>query len=191
MRGPWIPVNLSTEKFKLDRLLIITLSAAAAVLVILLGVQTRIIVRERAAARNHREALVKLDAQLRGLDGDYTRLAAQLRRPANTVVIDRSAFLNLLLQRKGISWTRMFSDLEEVFPPAVRLVAIRPYLTGDNQVQLDMVVGSATPEQLIELMQKFERSPVFGATSVLHTDPPSQNEPLYRYRVSVSYAQKL
>ena len=191
MRGPWIPVNLSTERFKQDRMLIVVLSAAAALLFILLGIQTRAIVRERAAARNDREALARLDDQLQKLNGDYTRLAAQLRRPANTVVIDRSAFLNVLLQRKGISWTRMFADLEEVFPPDVRLVAIRPYLTGENQVQLEMVVGSASPEQLIKLMQKLEGSPVFGATSVLHTDPPSQNEPLYRYRLSVSYAKKL
>lgn len=191
MRGPWIPVNLSAEKFKRDRVLMIALGLAAAVLVATLAVQTRVILREREAARNDREALVRLDSQLQTLDGDYNRLAAQLRRPASTIVIDRSAFLNVLLQRKGISWTRLFSDLEAVFPAAVRLVIVRPYLTADNQVQLDLVVGSAAPEPVIQLIQKLESSPVFGATSVLNSQPPSQNEPLYRYRVSVSYAQKL
>ncbi|MGD0580006.1 MAG: hypothetical protein ABSC08_13875 [Bryobacteraceae bacterium] len=191
MRGPWIPVNLSAEKFKRDRVLMIALGLAAAVLVATLAVQTRVILRERDAARNDREALVRLDTQLQTLDGDYNRLAAQLRRPASTIVIDRSAFLNVLLQRKGISWTRLFSDLEAVFPAAVRLVVVRPYLTADNQVQLDLVVGSAAPEPVIQLIQQLEGSPVFGATSVLSFAPPSQNEPLYRYRVSVSYAQKL
>jgi len=191
MRGPWIPVNLSTEKFKQDRRLLIGAGAVAALLVIALAVQTRVILRERDAARNDREAYARLDTQLRSLDAEYNRMAAQLRQPASTVVFDRSAFLNILLQRKGISWTRLFADLEAVFPPSVRLVAVRPYLTGDNQVQLDMVVGAAAPEPVIQLIQKLEGSPVFGATSLLSSQPPSQNEPLYRYRVSVSYAQQL
>ena len=191
MRGPWIPVNLSTEKFKQDRALLIFSWLAAALLVIALVVQTRVILRERDAARNDREAFARLDTQLRSLDAEYSRIAAQLRQPASTVVFDRSAFLNVLLQRKGISWTRLFSDLEEVFPSAVRLVTVRPYLTADNQVQLDMVVGSPSPEPVIQLIQRLESSPVFGATSVLSSQPPSQNEPFYRYRVSVSYAQKL
>jgi len=191
MRGPWIPVNLSSEKFKQDRVRLIALGLATALLVVTLAVEARVILRERDAARNDREALVRLDTQLRTLDGDYNRMAAQLHRPASTAVIDRSAFLNVLLQRKGISWTRLFSDLEAVFPAAVRLVAVRPYLTADNQVQLDMVVGAAAPEPVIQLIQKLEGSPVFGATSLLSSQPPSQNEPLYRYRVSVSYAQKL
>ncbi|MGO9242371.1 MAG: hypothetical protein ACLQBJ_16330 [Bryobacteraceae bacterium] len=191
MRGPWIPVNLSTEKFKQDRGLLIAAAVVAALLVMALAVQTRVILRERDAARNDREAYATLDTELRSLDAEYNRMAAQLRQPASTVVFDRSAFLNILLQRKGISWTRMFADLEAVFPPSVRLVAVRPYLTGDNQVQLDMVVGAASPEPVIQLIQKLEGSPVFGATSVLSSQPPSQNEPLYRYRVSVSYAQQL
>jgi len=64
-----------------------------------------------------------------------------------------------LLQRKGISWTRLFADLESVFPASVRLVAVRPYLTVDNQVQLDMIVGSAAPEPVIQLIQKLGGSP--------------------------------
>ena len=85
----------------------------------------------------------------------------------------------------------MFADLESVFPASVRLVAVRPYLTADNQVQLDMVVGSASPEPVIDLIKKLESSHVFGATALLSSQPPSQNEPIYRYRLSVSYAQKL
>jgi type IV pilus assembly protein PilN len=114
-----------------------------------------------------------------------------LRQPANSAVIDRSAFINSLLLRKGISWTRMFEDLEKIFPGNVRLVAVRPYLTADNLVQLDMIVGSQTAEPVIVLLQRLENSSTFGATSLLSSQPPSQNEPLYRFRVSVNYAQKL
>jgi hypothetical protein len=32
---------------------------------------------------------------------------------------------------------------------------------------------------------------VFGATAVHSSLPPAQTEPLFRYRISVNYAQKL
>jgi hypothetical protein len=191
MRGPWIPVNLSTEPFKKDRTVLVASVLTAVLLVAALISQIVVIKRERHAARENRGMLVQLDRQLQSLDRDYARISAQLRQPANTAVFDRSVFLNQLLQRKGISWTRLFSDLESVFPSAVRLVAVRPYLTADHEVQLDMVVGSTSPEPVIDLIRKLESSQVFGATALLSSQPPSQNEPIYRYRLSVSYAQKL
>jgi type IV pilus assembly protein PilN len=191
MRGPWIPVNLSTEPFKKDRTVLVASIVTAVLLVVVLISQIVVIKRERHAARENRGTLVQLDRQLQSLNGDYGRISAQLRQPVSTAVFDRSVFLNQLLQRKGISWTRLFSDLEAVFPSSVRLVAVRPYLTADYEVQLDMVVGSASPEPVIDLIRKLESSHVFGATALLSSQPPSQNEPIYRYRLSVSYAQKL
>jgi type IV pilus assembly protein PilN len=191
MRGPWIPINLSSEPFKKKRSVLIASAFIAILLVAGLVMQITVIQRERHLARNNRGALSQLDRRLQVLNRDYANLSAQLRQPANTAVFDRSVFLNQLLQRKGISWTRLFSDLEAVFPPAVRLVVVRPYLTADNEVQLDLVVGSASPEPVIDLIRKLESSNVFGATALLSSQPPSQNEPIYRYRLSVSYAQKL
>jgi hypothetical protein len=191
MRGPWIPVNLSAEPFKKDRTVLIASILTAVLLVAVLISQIVVIKRERHAARANRGTLVQFDSQLQSLNRDYGRISAQLRQPVNTAVFDRSIFLNQLLQRKGISWTRLFSDLESVFPSSVRLVLVRPYITADNEVQLDLVVGSATPEPVIDLIRKLESSHVFGATALLSSQPPSQNEPIYRYRLSVSYAQKL
>jgi type IV pilus assembly protein PilN len=96
-----------------------------------------------------------------------------------------------LLQRKGISWTKIFSDLEDVIPYNVRLVSVRPEVNGQNEISLQMVVGAASSEPVLELLMSLEKSPQFGPTSLHNWLPPSQNEPLYRYRVSVSYAQKL
>jgi hypothetical protein len=54
-----------------------------------------------------------------------------------------------------------------------------------------MIVGSSSAEPVVELLRKLESSPVFGSTTLISSQPPSQNEPLHRYRVSVNYAQKL
>jgi len=188
---PRIPINLASEPFRRDRPI---LAASAATAVLLLGVLVLLIttiVSERNAARESRGQLASLQRQLRQVNAEIAKHESELRKPENAEVLEQSIFLNTLLQRKGISWTRMYSDLEQVFPGNVRLVAIRPYVTGDNKVQLDMIVGSQAPEPVIDLLKKLEGSPLFGQTALVSSQPPSQNEPLYRYRVSVNYAQKL
>jgi len=65
-----------------------------------------------------------------------------LRRPENAEVLERSVFLNALLYRKGISWTRIFADLEKIVPWNVKVLAIRPSVNSENQVMLDMTLGS-------------------------------------------------
>jgi Tfp pilus assembly protein PilN len=188
---PRIKINLASEPFRRDRPI---LAASAATAVLLLGVLALLvvtIVNERNAARESREQLAGLQRQLQQVNAQIAQNEAELRKPENAEVLEQSVFINMLLQRKGISWTKMFSDLEHVFPGNVRLVAIRPYVTGDNKVQLDMIVGSQTPEPVIDLLKRFEGSALFGQTALVSSQPPSQNEPLYRYRVSVNYAQKL
>jgi type IV pilus assembly protein PilN len=186
-----IPINLASEPFRKDRPLLVASAATAVLLVVVLVMLIGIIIREREGARESRESMAQVEEQLRLVNAQHAKLEAKLRQPANAAVVDRSIFLNTLLVRKGISWTRLFEDLEKVFPGTVRLVAVRPYLVGDNVVQLDMVVGSQAPEPVIDLLRRLENSQMFGATALLSSQPPTQNEPLYRYRVSVNYAQKL
>ena len=54
-----------------------------------------------------------------------------------------------------------------------------------------MTVGAESPAPVVDLLTRLESSEVFGATTVYSFLPPSQSDPLYRYRVSVNYGQKL
>ena len=116
---------------------------------------------------------------------------SHLRTSGNTETLVRNVFLNYLIGRKSISWTRTFGDLEQVMPYSVRLVSIRPQVNNRNEIQLDMVVGCTSVEPIIDLIKRLEASPLFGGTQVHTALPPSQSEPLLRYRISVNYAQKL
>jgi type IV pilus assembly protein PilN len=118
-------------------------------------------------------------------------LEGALRQPDNAEVLERSRFLNGLLQRKGISWTRIFDDLEKVMPHNVRLFAVRPQVNPQNQIYLDMVVGAESGPPVVEMLKRLEAAPEFGDTYIHSTQPPSPAEPLVRYRVTVNYAQKL
>jgi len=191
VKTPRIPLNLASEPFRRDRPLLVGSAFAALLLILVLVLQVMTILREREVAAEARQTLAGLNREVAQVNQKIAALEAGLRKPANAAVLERSAFLNILLLRKGISWTRLFSDLEEVFPHNVRLVTVRPMVTDASDVQLEMVVGAQAPEPVIQLLKELEGSPLFSRTELLSSAPPTQNDPLYRYRVSVSYAQKL
>ena len=92
---------------------------------------------------------------------------------------------------KGISWTRILGDLEKIMPPNVKMLNIQPYVTGQNQITLNLQVGSESGEPVIEFYRALESSKLFDILGQPIFNPPSQAEPLYRYRITVNYAQKL
>lgn len=184
-------INLASEPFRRDRPLVVASVLLAVLLAGALALMIRLAVVEHADMTDSREMVAKLDAQARRLASEQANLEAVIRRPGNAEVLERSLLLNTLLQRKGISWTKIFADLEEVLPHNVRLVSVRPEVNAQNEISLQMVVGAASSEPVLQLLMTLEQSPRFGPTSLHNWLPPSQNEPLYRYRVSVNYLQKL
>jgi len=132
-----------------------------------------------------------LDNQIATVGKEQAALESKIRMPGNDVVLDRSILINTLIGRKAISWTHIFSDLETVVPWNVRILTIRPQVNAKDQLFLDMTVAADSPEQVIGFIVKLEGSDVFGSTAVSGITPPTQNDPFYRYRLSVNYAQKL
>ncbi len=43
----------------------------------------------------------------------------------NAEVLQQSVLLNALIERKSISWTRLFADIAGVQPNGVRLIQVR------------------------------------------------------------------
>ena len=187
-----VPINLATEPFRRDRPVVAGSVAAAALLVITLLLQTGAILTARGQSAQTRVTLDRLNAQLAKIAGEQTKLDATLRKPENAEVLERSVFLNSLIERKAISWTRIFADLEKVMPRDVRLVSVRlPQVTAQNQVLLDMEVGAESAKPVLELLKRLEASPQFGSPNLVSSAAPSQTDKLWKYRVGVSYAQKL
>jgi hypothetical protein len=167
-------------------------AALASVLGLVLIYQLVTVVSERHQAADIRIAIEQQNSRLKSIAAQQAKLNATLHRPENAEVLERSLFLNTLIDRKAISWTRIFADLEKVMPYNVRLVSVRlPAVDSNNQVLLDMVVGARDVPPILDLLKRLEGSPQFGPTSVQSSAPPSQTDPLYRYHVTVSYAQKL
>jgi type IV pilus assembly protein PilN len=186
-----IGVNLATQPFRRDRPMLVASGALAIALGGLFGLLMSLQYMERGQMSDTRREIARLESQIRHLSAEQAKLDAVLRQPENAEVLERSLFLNALLMRKGISWTRIFEDLEKTLPHNVRVISVRPMVNAQNQISLEMNVGAESSQPFVEMLLRLESSDLFGATQVHNMLPPSQTDPLYRYRVSVNYAQKL
>jgi type IV pilus assembly protein PilN len=187
-----IPINLASEPFRGDRPMVVASAVCSVLLAGLLATLTYLIVVERGRAGDTRVAVQRLSNEVRTMATEQAKLDATLRQPDNASVLERSLLLNTLVDRKSVSWARIFADLEQVLPPNVRVIQVRlPQIDARNQVLLDMVIGAQGPAPVIEFLRNLQSSPRFGPATVHNSASPTDNEPLYRYRVSVNYAQKL
>jgi Tfp pilus assembly protein PilN len=190
-------LNLASQPFRRERAQNAAYALIVAVLACTLALLAILILHARSRAADLRRQIDAESQELQRRQREEARFAGVLARPENADVFSTSVFLNELIARRAVSWTRVFKDLETVMPSNVRLLSIRlPQIptedaSGTNHLQLDMSVGTERPDALIEFLKQLQASALFGAAAVVTQQPPSQNDPLYKYRVTVGYAQKL
>ena len=186
-----LELNLATKPFGRRRLFWVSASSAGMMLLGIAAALVTLYVQNREPAPRFVLKEAELRSQLRALQAEEADLKRKFTEPANAEVLERSLFLNELLYRKGISWTRTFSDLELIFPPRVRVEQIRPQVTPDNDVLLEMTVGAETRPDFIDLLKVLEESEVFGTPDVRGSSPPTEQDPVFKYRLLVRYEQQL
>lgn len=189
-------INLASQPFRRERAQNAVLAGVCAALLCSLFVLTILMLSERKQAAGLRRTIETEQAELQRLQRQGAQFSAVLAKPENSDVFARSVFLNELIARRAISWTFVFRDLEKTLPPNMRLIGVRlPQMAGTDangtdRVRLDMILGTDRPEALIDLLKRLAGSDLFGSAQVSGQQPPTQNDPQYKYSVSVTYAQK-
>jgi Tfp pilus assembly protein PilN len=185
-----IGINLSSEPFRRDRPLFIGSAAVALLMTVSLTALIFLAVIDKHQMDRDDQAQAQLDRELARVTADQRHVDLEVRKPDNSEVLERSILINELLLRKGISWTRIFADLEKTLPPNARVTQIKPQVDNNNKIVLEMTVASESPQPLTIFLTRLEMSPVFASPNVSVTQAPTQTDPLYRYRMTVSYVQK-
>jgi hypothetical protein len=186
-----LPLNLASQPMRRDRPMLVASAAVGVLLCISLVALIGLAITDRRSMVESRRVIARVQNQMAKLNAEQTRIDAQMRLPQNSSVLNRSVMFNELIRRKGISWTRIFSDLGTVLPYNVRIASIRPQLNGRGELSLDMVVAADTPEPIIDFVGKLEGSDIFGDVSQTSQVPPTQNDPFTRFHLTVTYDQKL
>ena len=117
-------------------------------------------------AQADRSQISKLQAEINAYDQEKSRAEGVLNQPQNREMREQSRFLNALFQRKALSWTRVFEDLEQVMPAHLHVISIHPDVASDNNVQIKLTVGGDSLEQAQDLVRKMENSNHFRGTQI-------------------------
>ena len=186
-----VDLNLATKLFGHSRLFWLASGLGGIALILIAASLVATFVQNREPPPEIQAAETRSTAEIRRLTTEEAKLRGELRGEETINTIDRSHFLNQLLARKGISWTQTFADLEKVLPPRVLMTQIRPEVTFDNRILLEMQVGAETPNDFIEFLVALESSEVFGSPNLRGRVPPNENDPYYRFELTVRYEQEL
>ena len=186
-----IPINLASNPFRRDRAMMVASLVVCALLVATLGLLGNLALQDSRQIADVQREVKNLHQQINDLNAEEAKLDAVVKKPENASVLERSVFIKTLLRRKGISWNRIFTDLEKTIPYNVKIVRVHPTIDAQGRVMLDMVVAAASSIEVIEMFKAFGASPLFGVADPRGYSPPTQAEPLVRETLLVPYAQKL
>jgi len=114
--------------------------------------------------------------KIAALEQDRSNAIETLSRPENKTVATTSRFFNDAIQRKSLSWTRIFMDLERIMPTGLHVVSITPELNKDNQLGVRLLVGGNSHEKAVELVHRMEESSTFRRAQ-LHSETMTQGTP--------------
>src|SRR4051794_8118506 len=116
-----IPINLASQPFRRDRPMLVASVVVGLLLIGSLGALITLAMTDSAQMADVRKDVAQLKKQIAAATKQQTEFDAVIRKPENAEVLERSVFLNTLLYRKGISWTRILGDLEKTMPPNVKM----------------------------------------------------------------------
>jgi type IV pilus assembly protein PilN len=111
--------------------------------------------------------------KIEALERDRSNAIEILGRSENKSVATTSRFFNDAIQRKSLSWTRIFMDLERIMPVGLHVVSITPELNKDNQLGIRLLVGGSSHEKAVELVHRMEESSTFKRAQ-LHSEMMAQ-----------------
>ena len=112
-------------------------------------------------AGHDRHNIAELQQMVAGRDHERIQAQSFLDLPANHSTRDQSQFLNGLIRRKSFSWTLVFEALEQVMPPNLHVVSLRPEFNDQNTMLLDMKVAGDSRSAAVELVHRMEGSARF------------------------------
>jgi len=161
-----VDINLASQPYEDARVFWLRWGGGLVALGILTLLLLVITVNGWIGARKDRQLIRKYEAQSAARDKEKADAIALLNLPQNASTRDRSQFLNDLFQRKSFSWTKAFENLEQMMPPRVHVVSMRPELGPDNELEIKLIVAGDSRDHALDLVSKMEASQHFQDTHI-------------------------
>jgi len=178
-------LNLSTRPFPAYRLVNILLTVGLVVLVVVSAWQATGFLRFTRLTRSIRLSESDSKVEAESLGKRVAELESRLDRPEATAKLNEIGFLNRLITRKNLSWTRLFANLEDMIPNNVHLVNLTPEFSpaGGIILRIDLEAKSITDAS--DFIHRLEKSPVFEGV-VVSTEQKRESTPTTDVNIRLS-----
>lgn len=159
-------LNLSTRPFPAYRLINIAFAMILAVLVVLSAWQAAGFVRFSRLAKPLQSTEIDAKVEAESLGKRVADVESRLDRPEATAKLSEIGFLNHLITRKNLHWTRLFADLEAMVPNNVHLVSLTPDVAATGTITLQIELKGRSIDDVSEFIHRLEKSPLFQNITV-------------------------
>ncbi len=167
---PALELNLATRPFRNNLPLWVAYGVAAALVLGFSAWNLWAAIDQARRLADLRESMSVIEAKLAELDAREAKAVAEIAEIDVEALAVRAKRANDVIDRRALSWTRLFNRMEEVQPYEVRMVSIRPvYAGGTPQPGLDAAPDGTVPvavegaAQSLEAFLEFERELVMDA----------------------------
>jgi Tfp pilus assembly protein PilN len=178
-------LNLTTAPQPNKRPFLAGAAVAGTVGVIALILLSYAAYRSWQSSRELRSQISTLEESIRHDEQTQQQLQAYFQSAEAKQILDRSGFLNSLIDERSFPWTKIFMDLEQTLPPGVRVVSIAPRLVA-GRAEVTLEIGALTDESKIQFLEAMEKSKAFTGMVVKderHPDRPGEDRTTLRLTV--------
>ena len=159
-------INLASQKYEDVRQFYVRWSVGIVLSALLMLVLIGLAWRNFSTSSKSGQRIKQLQAEIADLQKQRAATEAISNRPENHDVTEQKNYWNRQINRRQLSWTQLFNDLQRIMPARAFLSSVHPEVTLDNRLKLTLVVMGDTHENGLELQKKMEKSERFRSPQI-------------------------
>ena len=184
-------INLASQKFEDVRQFYvrwsIAIGSAAALLILLIGLA----VMNYSSSSKSGQRIKELQERIDSLQQQRAAAERISNLPENHDVNLQKNYWNRQINRRQLSWTQLFNDLQKIMPARAYVSSVHPEITLDNRLKLTLMIKGDTHDNGLELVKKMEKSSRFRGAAISsessEKDQKSGME-LFKFDITTYYA---
>jgi Tfp pilus assembly protein PilN len=159
-------INLASQKFEDVRQFYvrwsIAIGSAAVLLLLLIGLA----VMNYSSSSKSSQRIKELRERIDSLQKQRAEAERVSSLPENHDVNLQKNYWNRQINRRQLSWTQLFNDLQKIMPARAYVSSVHPEITQDNRLKLTLLIKGDTHENGLELVKKMEKSSRFRGAAI-------------------------
>jgi len=159
-------INLASQKFEDVRQFYvrwsIAIGSAAALLILLIGLA----VMNYSSSSKSGQRIKELQERIDSLQQQRAAAERISNLPENHDVNLQKNYWNRQINRRQLSWTQLFNDLQKIMPARAYVSSVHPEITLDNRLKLTLMIKGDTHDNGLELVKKMEKSSRFRGAAI-------------------------